>query len=334
MAGFGAGVATDSVYVDLGGGSGSDGNDPEPGMHPVPSLYAEINYPEAVTPNGPSTTMGSNYLQRYPLPSYVNSGTISIRDVADRAIEMYGGAPLAKHDTLQFEPKDTPPAGVYQVAIPFPAPAITVSNTPAGKNKIGWSGAVEGFSAPRLNAGLSHYEVLRAGHPLDRWERVDSVGIGDPRYYSSTDSTYAVDDLTSTLLESYYYAVVSVDLSGGRSGMTNITLHETQVGASLTLEHVYVVPNPLIVTSGFTGASPGGDINDRLGFFGLPKRATIRIFSYSGQLVNTIEHDQDVYSVAWYQVTRNNQILASGVYFFTVDDDQGNRTKGKFVVIH
>jgi hypothetical protein len=38
--------------------------------------------------------------------------------------------------------------------------------------------------------------------------------------------------------------------------------------------------------------------------------------------------------VAWYQVTRNNQMLASGVYFFTVDDDQGNRVQGKFVVIH
>ena len=188
--------------------------------------------------------------------------------------------------------------------------------------------------ALRLKAGLSHYEILRAGHPLDPWERIDSVAVGDPRYYNSADSTYRVEDPTSTLLEAYYYAVVSVDLQGGRSGMTNLTLHETQLPAAPTLEHVYVVPNPLIVTSGFTGASPGGDIHDRLGFFGLPKRATIRIFSYSGQLVNTIEHASDSYSIAWYQITRNNQFLASGVYFFTVDDDQGNRTKGKFVVIH
>jgi hypothetical protein len=127
---------------------------------------------------------------------------------------------------------------------------------------------------------------------------------------------------------------VSVDSLGNRSGKTNMTLHETQLPAAASLERVYVVPNPLIVTSGFTGASPEGDINDRLGFFGLPKRATIRIFSYSGQLVNTIEHNSDNYSVAWYQVTRNNQKLASGVYFFTVDDDQGKRVQGKFVVIH
>jgi len=334
VAGFGAGVASDSVFMDLGGGAGSDGNDPEPGMHPVPSLFAEISYPEAATPNGPSTTMGNDYGQHYPLPSYVNSDAISIRDVADRAIQMYGGGEIVKHDTLQFEPKDTPPTGVYQVAIPFPAPAIEVTNTLASRNRIGWSAAVEDFSAPRLNASLAYYEVVRADHPLDLWVRIDSVGLRDPRYYNGVERVYTVEDATSTLLESYYYAVVSVDSLGGRSGLTNMTLHETQLPAASSLEFVYVVPNPLIVTSGFTGASPGGDINDRLGFFGLPKRATIRIFSYSGQLVNTIEHSSDSYSVAWYQVTRNNQMLASGVYFFTVDDDQGKRVQGKFVVIH
>ncbi len=334
VAGFGAGVAGDSVYTDLGGGAGSDGNDPEPGMHPVPNLYSEISYLEAATPNGPSTKMGNNYLQHYPLPSYVNSNTISIRDVADRAIEMYAGGPLIKHDTLQFEPKDTPPTGLYQANIPFPAPAIRVANTLASRNRISWSARVEAFSVPRLRAGLGYYEVLRANHPLDRWIRIDSVAVKDPRFYNSVDSIYTIEDGTSTLLESYYYAVVSVDSLGNRSGKTNMTLHETQLPAASSLERVYVVPNPLIVTSGFTGASPGGDINDRLGFFGLPKRATIRIFSYSGQLVNTIEHNSDSYSVAWYQVTRNNQKLASGVYFFTVDDDQGKRVQGKFVVIH
>lgn len=334
VAGFGAGRATDSVYTDLGGGAGSDGNDPDPGLHPVPSLEAEISYPACVTPNGPSSIMGSTYLQTYELPSYVNSNAVTIREVADRAIQMYTGGVLIKHDTLQFEPRDTPPSGLYQARIPFPAPAIDVANTLAARNRISWSAAVEGFWTPRLNAGLSHYEVLRANHPLNRWTVVDSVGIADPRYYNSMDARYELEDPTSTLLESYYYAVVSVDSLGGRSGLTNMTLHETQLPAAPSLAKVYVVPNPLIVTSGYTGASPGGDINDRIGFFGLPKRATIRIFSYSGQLVNTIEHDTDQYSVAWYQVTRNNQMLASGVYFFTVDDDQGNRVQGKFVVIH
>ena len=67
---------------------------------------------------------------------------------------------------------------------------------------------------------------------------------------------------------------------------------------------------------------------------GLPKQCTIRIFSYSGQLINTIEHNRDTFGKPWYQITRNNQVLASGVYFFVVEDPNGARSHGKFVVIH
>ena len=71
-----------------------------------------------------------------------------------------------------------------------------------------------------------------------------------------------------------------------------------------------------------------------IGFYGLPPQATIRIFSYSGQLVETIEHNADAYTVEWYQISKNNQMVASGVYFFTVDAPDGKRTRGKFVIIH
>lgn len=338
VAGFGAGVASDSIYKDIGGGAGSDGNDPDPGMHPVPSLFKEISYPQAATPNSPTAKMGSNYLQNYPLPSYVNSNVISIRDVADRAIQMYSGLPLTKYDGGQFEPRDTPPNGVYQVSIPVPAPAINVLNTREGKNKITWTADVEKFSHSRLRAPLSYYEVLKTTHPLDRWIRIDSVAVGDSRYFNPTDSTYTVIDNSSTLLETYYYTVVSVDAlgdAGGRSGKTNVTVHTTQLPAVEKMGKVFVTPNPLLVRSSIGGGrTDEGDQNDKIQFVGLPKRATIRIYSYSGQLINTIEHNQDYFSTSWYQITRNTQRPASGVYFFTVDDHEGGRAKGKFVVIH
>jgi hypothetical protein len=144
---------------------------------------------------------------------------------------------------------------------------------------------------------------------------------------------YVLVDPKSLLGESYYYAIVSVDSLGGRSAKTNITVHQTQSPADVSLNRVYVVPNPFIVRSGFGGASVSGDISGKIGFFGLPKRATIRIFSYVGQLIQTIEHDADQYSIEWFQVTRNNQIIVSGVYYFTVEDPSGKRVWGKFVVI-
>jgi hypothetical protein len=101
---------------------------------------------------------------------------------------------------------------------------------------------------------------------------------------------------------------------------------------------VWVVPNPLFVTNGAIGTSTAGDFNDKIGFFGLTQKCTIRIFSYSGALVQTIYHDTPPtsgYSQEWFQITRNNQLMASGVYFFTVDDAAtGKRATGKFVVIH
>jgi len=337
VAGYGPGVASDSVYEDLGGGYGGDISEPLPGKHPVPSWYHLMSY-QYVGGNG---TIGSDYLSKYPLPSYVDPKVISVRDVADRAIQTYTGGPLIKYDTTQFDPEFTPSTGAYKVPIPIPVPNFTVEDTRAALNRLTWGPQVESFdsllhvthpaSAARVEAGFSYYEVLRTDHPLSPWTRIDSVGIRDPRFFQ--DSVYVVVDPTSLLGESYYYAIVSVDSMGGMSGKTNIILHQTQAPADVSLNRVYVVPNPFIVRSGFRGASTSGDISDKIGFFGLPKIATIRIYSYVGQLVQTIQHNADQYSVEWFQVTRNNQIIASGVYYFTVEDPSGKRTWGKFVVI-
>jgi hypothetical protein len=326
VVGYGPGDAGDSIYEDLGGGIR---NEPNPGLHPIPSWYHSMTYPNVGTP----AVIGSNYLQTHPLPWYVTPGVVSIRDVADRAIQMYTGEPLIKYDTLQLEPDHTPEEGVYNtVPIPVPAPAITIENTLAAVNKIMWGPQVESFTTPRLHAKFKDYEVYRADDPLGPWTLIDSVSARDPRYFDGTE--YSVYDKQSTLGSYSYYAVLSVDSLGGKSGWTNFTAHETQAPSVQTLGKVYVVPNPLIVTNGLQGSDPNGEVTDRLQFFGLTKDCTIRIFSYSGQLIQTIQHHTDSYANPWYQISRNNQLLASGVYFFVVQDASGSMAHGKFVIIH
>jgi hypothetical protein len=329
VVGYGPGRASDTIYKDLGG-STLGSNESGSGMHPVPSWYNTISYPEVQNPN----SMGSNYLQTHPLPWYVDPDVVSIRDAADRAIQMYTGNPLVKWDSLQFDPTTTPDKGIYQVKIPFPAPVIRVENTSSASNKIIWGPQVESFNTPRLNAPFSHYLVVRALDPLGPWTIIDTVGIKDIRYFK--DSVYVVTDLQSDLGVDVYYAVYSVDITGRKSGFTNMIYHITQAPAAPTLDKVYVVPNPLVVTNGRTGSAVGGDVSDQIGFFGLTKKCTIKIFSFSGQLVQTLEHDADAYSeVSWFQISRNHQMVASGVYFFTVvDAATGKLVKGKFVIIH
>ncbi|MGH7492784.1 MAG: T9SS type A sorting domain-containing protein [bacterium] len=329
VAGYGPGVAGDRVYKDLGGNVRA-GVDAGAHFNPVPSWYDTLQYAYL----GSKNYIGSTYLQDHPLPWYVTPGVVSIRDVADRAIEMYTGRPLVKHDTLQYKPEEAPPAGRYNtIPIPAPASAIRVENTRAAANMIIWGPQPESFATPRLRAPFSHYEVLRAPHPLGPWTVIDSVSPRDARYFSAGE--YAVVDPESNLGDNVAYAVVSVDEVGGRSGMTNLTTHETQAPAAESLGKVYVIPNPLLVTSGLTGSDPSGEISDRIQFVGLTKRCTIRIFSYTGQLIMTQEHDRETYGDPWYQLSINNQIIASGVYYFVVEDvATGTRASGKFVVIH
>ena len=328
---------------------------------PVPSWYNTVTYPNLSAIAG-ITTMGSTYLQNHSLPWYVTAGNgvssvdpakvISIRDVADRAIQMYTGRALTKFDGVQFKPESTAASGAYSTTyIPIPSPQLAVKNGRDTKNRLVWSPAVEGFIslpnvqtarlAGRIRAGLSHYLVLKSPEGLGPWTVLDTVHLRDSRYFN-VDSTYGgpqkyvYRDGASLVGENYYYAVISVDSLGGRGGMTNITYQITDKAAVLHLGgKIYVAPNPLILTSNYGGSTLEGDIKDRIKFFGLPRRARIRVFSYSGQLIGEVNHDADLYSHEWFQISRNSQRIAAGVYFYIVEDlDEGTIAKGKFVVIH
>ena len=357
VVGYGAGVAADTVLRDAGGAYSSSRQYYEP----VTTWYDSVSYPGLSGLAGVSY-MGSAYLKNnaHKLPWFVTgkisnadpSPVISMRDVADRAIQMYTGGDLVNYNKIQFKPENTLETGAYSATktyIPFPAPALFVYDAADVKNKLVWGPQVEGFAnlpsvqsakaSGRLKAGLSHYIVLKSAEGLGPWLRVDSVSIRDPRYYNNDveyPNQYVYRDVTSLLSENYYYALISVDSLGGKSGMTNITYHPTQKGAVAQLGgKLYVAPNPLILSSNFGGSTREGDIKDKIGFYGLPKRSTIRVFSYSGQLVGTVEHNSNTYSHEWFQISRNSQRIASGVYFYIVEDlDQGTRATGKFVIIH
>jgi hypothetical protein len=57
------------------------------------------------------------------------------------------------------------------------------------------------------------------------------------------------------------------------------------------------------------------------------------IYSFAGQLVYTMEHNEPEYSAKWTQLTINKQDLASGVYYFVVETPEGDKSHGKFIVI-
>lgn len=122
----------------------------------------------------------------------------------------------------------------------------------------------------------------------------------------------------------------------------------TAVGASLTaaysvtnsvaqaternLEAVHTVPDPYYVTNAFE-SSPSGKI---IKFVNLPTSAIIRVYSTSGVLVRVLEHNSSQFGgeETWDVRNRNNQIVASGVYFYHIEAPSGARRVGRMTIVN
>ncbi len=277
------------------------------------------------TKNGALLT--ENYVEEFGYPDHVNSDVVDIQQVTHKAFEAYTGADSSSL-VVPVWPEDNPPKGVYRnIKIPFPAPGIHTANTDQADVKITWNTQAEDVSGiipqDRLLGSLAAYHVYRSEDRV-AWDLIATVDKGDVNpegNYEVTDGDVKVGDL-------FYYSVTSVDAEGHESGKTNIRQHDVKLGSPETLTQVYVVPNPFYVESHFAGA-PG----NKIGFYNLPAPCTIRIFSTAGQLIETIEHTTNSYEHEYLQITRSDQRLASGVYFYVVTTPEGETARGKFIII-
>jgi hypothetical protein len=163
----------------------------------------------------------------------------------------------------------------------------------------------------------------------------------------------------------YYISVTAWDrgmpdkglepLESGRDAEANMKVLFPGPSAQSNMDNIYVVPNPYFGLSKFDGRREGdmkGDRSKRIWFVNLPERATIKIFTLAGDLIDTIEHygaaQEDIITVSraathgltasgmasWNVLSRNQQILAPGVYLYSVKDHAtGDIKVDKFVII-
>ncbi|MEW6412378.1 MAG: hypothetical protein AB1483_07880 [Candidatus Zixiibacteriota bacterium] len=109
---------------------------------------------------------------------------------------------------------------------------------------------------------------------------------------------------------------------------------------------VYVYPNPYRSDAdyrdlGFEGRTQTDRPDDRvraIHFANLPARCTIKIYSLDGDLVRELEHDVNPYDPTashetWNLITRNTQMVASGLYYWTVESPGRETQVGKLVII-
>ncbi len=187
----------------------------------------------------------------------------------------------------------------------------------------------------------------------------DSVfqAILDRDVYNDTLSLYYAYEFEATdLLPSqvYYFAVTTfdfgypfIDVEPLESGiLVNATLVYPLESAKEVVEKgldVVVAPNPWKISETENYIRMGwqdgdGPFDERITFFNLPAKCTIRIYTLDGDLVKEIIHDKDESDggatvESWNMVSKNTQKIVSGIYLFSVESADGRMQVDKFVVI-
>ena len=98
------------------------------------------------------------------------------------------------------------------------------------------------------------------------------------------------------------------------------------------LAKVHTVPDPYYVTNALETTAN----NKVLNFVNLPAQCIVRIYSVSGVLVNVLTHNDPTGGglLTWNLRNRNNQFVASGVYFYHVEAPDGKTKIGRFTVVN
>jgi len=105
------------------------------------------------------------------------------------------------------------------------------------------------------------------------------------------------------------------------------------------LDRIKVVPNPYVSAAKWETLPPDippghGRGERRIDFIHLPRQCTIRIYTIYGDLVQTIEHEDDLYdgSESWNLLSRDDMDVAYGVYIYHIESPVGEKI-GKFAII-
>ncbi len=162
----------------------------------------------------------------------------------------------------------------------------------------------------------------------------------------------------------YIYTVTSYDKGDPSQGLESLESSELAnvkriiVGTTAkdnSDAEVGVYPNPYYGSAVWDGTGVSKEVLRKIYFYNLPSKCDISIWTLSGDLVIKMYHDAATYSGndikwfktysdgtqkfaggehAWDLITKDNQAVATGLYFFTVKDaSSGEIKKGKFLIV-
>ncbi|UCE25713.1 MAG: hypothetical protein JSU74_06635, partial [Candidatus Zixiibacteriota bacterium] len=186
-------------------------------------------------------------------------------------------------------------------------------------------------------------------------DSADASELTDDGYFKYFEYELVIDGLLPSV--EWCVAVTAFDFGSPLSGLASL---ESNKGISTQSAYplsgadavagedlkVFVYPNPYrsdgaYRADGFEGRLDADRPDDRVRavhFANLPPRCTISIYTLDGDLIREIEHDVDPSDPLashdeWNLITRNTQMVASGLYYWVVEAENGETQIGKLVVI-
>ncbi len=140
----------------------------------------------------------------------------------------------------------------------------------------------------------------------------------------------------------YWYSVTAYDSTAEGFHFGKYSQNKTRViphsDVRSQLDEIRVVPNPYVNHPYMARWNLVPDDTDPTGeklcFQNLPRDSVVKIFSLGGELVQTLRPNAESAGgdACWDMVSRNDQIVVSGVYLYHVDSPIGEKI-GKFVII-
>jgi hypothetical protein len=186
-------------------------------------------------------------------------------------------------------------------------------------------------------------------------DSADAAELTEDGYFKYFEYELIIDDLLPTV--AYWFNVTAFDYGSPEEDMLPLESSVT-VGAKVTYAlssaddvmaqdlKVFVYPNPYrsdgnYRDDGFEGRMESDRPDDRvraIHFANLPPKCTISIYTLDGDLIREVEHDCDAGDPSashdtWNLISRNTQMVTSGLYYWVVESEDGEAQVGKLVII-
>ncbi len=246
----------------------------------------------------------------------------------------------------------------FEVPSPPPSPELTV--IPSNRSvEIKWENTPENYVDPDRSDSVDQpfegYRIYKSTQSINGpWTLLGEFDVENNQFGQNTGLQHKFTDSGLMNNVDYYYTVTAFSKpdtvlnfpsqeSSQRANSVNVN---PGVSPPDEVGNVAVVPNPYRGDIDYNSMNPPWEKPDetrerwleqdrKIQFTNLPAESTIKIYTLTGKLVETLNHDDQTKGFENWNLTSNvNQAVASGIYLFTVKNKKtGNIQTGKFVII-